>query len=183
MTATKEYQTLLQKAGYYKGVIDGDFGPLTLNASFKYQSAAQTKSIPKWLIWAAGELGQKEIFGDRENPRIVLYHTYTSLKADSDEVPWCASFVNAALAAGADINGTNSASAASFKTYGRDASPIELGAILLKKTNTGSMRHVFFNCGFFRDIVFGLGGNQSNMVNVLEYPVGSITEHRYPKSI
>lgn len=34
-----------------------------------------------------------ESTGDKSNPRIILYHSHTTLKAKSDEVPWCSSFV------------------------------------------------------------------------------------------
>lgn len=42
---------------------------------------------------AEKELGQKEDFFG-ENPKIIEYHDATTLSANRDEVPWCASFVN-----------------------------------------------------------------------------------------
>jgi len=182
MSAIKDYQEFLQRLKYYAGEIDGDFGPLTLKASLAYQSVAQGMKTPEWLIWAAGELGQKEVYGNKKhNPRIIHYHSFTTLGAEEDEVAWCASFVNAALKEGAEIDGTKSAAAASFKQYGIQANPSKLGAILLIATNTGSRRHVFFNCGFVGNYVFGLGGNQSNAVTVNAVPISKITESRYPK--
>lgn len=186
---TNDYQALLKEEGFYKGEIDGDFGPLTAKASIDYQvSLIRAKSdknkkykAPAWLKWAVNEIGVKELPNDAEHPRIIFYHWFTNLGARKDEVPWCASFVNAALKDGAGIKGTRSASAASFKTYGKSVLPTVLGSILLKATNTGSKRHVFFNVGTFDNIIFGLGGNQSNSVNVLEYTSSQITESRFPE--
>lgn len=175
------YQEVLAKAKLYNGEIDGDFGPKTLKASLLYQAKEQHVNIPDWLIWASAELGQKEIFGKKANPRIVHYHSFTDLGASSDEVAWCASFINAALIEGAGIEGTRSASAASFKDFGKQVKSNRLGAILLKETNTGSHRHVFFCVGSHGDAIFGLGGNQSNAVTVAVYSVDQITESRFPQ--
>jgi hypothetical protein len=43
---------------------------------------------------ATQELGVAEIYGDVHNKRILEYHQATRLKATTDEVAWCASFVN-----------------------------------------------------------------------------------------
>lgn len=185
---TNEYQALLKKEGFYSGKVDGAFGPLTAKASVDYQTslirnkggANKNYDPPAWLLWAIGELGVKELPNDAEHPRIIYYHGFTNLGARKDEIAWCASFVNAALNAGAGYKGTKSAAAASFKTYGKSVLPTVLGAILLKATNTGSKRHVFFNIGTHDNIIFGLGGNQSNSVNVMEYTSSQITESRYP---
>ena len=40
------------------------------------------------------QLGQKEIEGSKDNPKIVGYHKATTLVATDDETPWCSSFVN-----------------------------------------------------------------------------------------
>jgi len=49
---------------------------------------------PEWIVIVKGEIGQKEIKGDKDNLRIVEYHATTTLKATDDEVAWCSSFVN-----------------------------------------------------------------------------------------
>jgi hypothetical protein len=43
---------------------------------------------------AKAELGTTEVPGTQNNPRILEYHATTTLKATTDEVPWCSSFVN-----------------------------------------------------------------------------------------
>lgn len=174
----QDYQKELKKKNLYLGPIDGDFGILTTVAAQQYHCPNGT--VPAWMSWAAQELGVSEIYGARANPRIVHYHSYTGLGADSDEVAWCASFVNAGLIEGANIKGTKSAAAGSFKTYGVSCSPDKFGAILLIPTLTGSKRHVFFCNGSWKGYIFGLGGNQSNAVNVKVYAADKITESRFP---
>ena len=59
----------------------------------------------------------REIAGSQHNPRILAYHLATALKATTDEVPWCAAFVNWCLRE-AGIEGTFSAEARSFLRWG-----------------------------------------------------------------
>ncbi len=178
-TLIKDFQKTAKKLGIYAGEIDGAIGPLTLSAIYAYMLPGDLK-IPGWMSWAANELGVSEIYGERHNPRIIHYHSFTSYGAQSDEVAWCSSFVNAGLVEGAGVKGTNDAGAASFKRYGKESKPDLFGSIVLFKTNTGSMRHVAFSAGVFKGNVFRLGGNQSNKVNVQVVPVELVTECRYP---
>lgn len=156
------------------------FGPLTLAAAFNHFKPGD-EQVPGHMLWAANQFGISEIFGAKKNnPQIVHYHSFTDLSASTDEVAWCASFVNAGLLEGAGILGTRSAAAASFKKYGKDGSkdPAAFGNIILFRTETGSKRHVAFSAGSWKGFVFSLGGNQSNRVNVQVRPVSDITESR-----
>jgi uncharacterized protein (TIGR02594 family) len=175
----KEYQTVLKKANLYNGAIDGKVGPLTATAAFSYHCPNGSYS-PKWMKFAIGELGVSELYGSkRNNPRIAYYHSFTTLAAKEDEVPWCASFVNCCLIEGAEIAGTKSASAKSFESWGRSCNVNTYGAVHTVKTKTGSMRHVFFNAGFYKDLILGLGGNQSNSVTIMNRSKGEIVASRY----
>jgi uncharacterized protein (TIGR02594 family) len=178
--AVKKLQKDLKKLKMYNGEIDGQAGPLTANALYQFHTRDDPAKQILWLRWAINELGVSEIYGERDNPRIVYYHRFTSLAAKDDEVAWCSSFVNAALEVGAGIKGTGSAAAASFKKYGKPVSPATFGAILLYPTKTGSKRHVFFSLGVAGDYVLGLGGNQSNAVTIAYSPITKITESRFP---
>ncbi|WP_224984859.1 TIGR02594 family protein [Geomonas agri] len=66
-----------------------------------------------WMGIARKEIGQKEVAGHRDNPRILSYHATTTLKATDDETPWCSSFVNWCLKQ-AGVKGTDSAAATSW---------------------------------------------------------------------
>ncbi len=140
----------------------GRSAPLTLNEMEKLQ---MTKHLPiaelykpEWLEIAQKDYNQKvkEIKGAKDHPRIVEMHSHTSLKAQDDETPWCASAVNAWLVE-AGFEGTNSAAAISFESYGQKVrqSDLTLGDIVIFKRGSQSwMRHV------------GLYAEQSRMHNV-----------------
>lgn len=174
MTPTQHYQTMLKAVGVYRGQIDGDFGPLTLAAAMEYHQGA-----PAWLYVAAQELGVSEILGARANPRIVIYHQSVPLAAKSDEVAWCASFVDWTLNKAA-MAGTNSAAAATYDKFGLALDSPRLGAIVTFPTKTGSRRHVAFVAGWTERFIFHLGGNQSNAVNVQYNLRTNIAALRWP---
>ena len=129
---------------------------------------------------AMKELGTAEIFGDTHNERIVGYHAATSLRATSDEVAWCASFVNWCLKK-ASITGTNSARARSFLTWGVAVSleEAERGDIVVLSRGTNPLfGHVGFFAGQEGKSVLVLGGNQSNKVSISPYPLHRILSIR-----
>jgi uncharacterized protein (TIGR02594 family) len=119
------------------------------------------------------------------NKRIVDYHATTSLRATSDEVPWCASFVNWCLKK-ATIAGTNSARARSFLTWGVAVSLEEAqrgDIVVLSRGVNVQFGHVGFFVG--RTAEFGrsqsvliLGGNQSDKVSISPYPLHRILSIR-----
>lgn len=177
--AVKAFQKAAAKLGYYDGEIDGDPGPLTAIALQQYFQP-EDNPVPKWMIWATQELGIHEIAGPKAHPRIVHYHSFSSLGAKSDEVAWCSSFINAALLEGAGIIGTKSAAAASYKAFGKYSPSEKYGTILLFRTNTGSLRHVALSAGSWFEWLFVLGGNQSNQVKITMRKKSEVTESRWP---
>jgi uncharacterized protein (TIGR02594 family) len=88
---------------------------------------AHTSKVPPipsgdvpWMSIARREVGQGEITGAQHNPRIIQYHSTTTLRAGSDEIAWCSSFVNWCLRQ-AGIRGTSSAAAISWLSWGRSS--------------------------------------------------------------
>lgn len=135
---------------------------------------------------AVHELGTAELFGDSDNPRILEYHQTTSLKAVSDEVLWCASFVNWCLHK-AGLEGTNSARARSFLAWGREVSLQDAhrgDIVVLSRGENTTFGHVGFFAGHEKDSVFILGGNQSDshgshgVVSLSPYPIHRIISIR-----
>ena len=138
------------------------------------------------IDWARTQLGQKEIAGEKDNPKIREYHKHSAnlgSKEHPDEVPWCSSFLNAA----ADATGfekTGNALASSWESYGVKVGDTvcEGDIVVVKSSATKSGRHVTLaNHGFSRSrakTFEGLGGNQSNSVNVSTYPVEKIVSVR-----
>jgi uncharacterized protein (TIGR02594 family) len=138
---------------------------------------------PSWLTRARRELGVRERPGFKHNPRILEYHGATRLQAQTDEVPWCASFVCWCLEQ-EGIRSTRKANASSYAEYGE---PCELkdGAIVVfgkADPDAGGTGHVAFCVGVEGDHVLVLGGNQSNAVNIAKRPKSRIVAIRWPSN-
>lgn len=126
---------------------------------------------PKWMEIVKAEIGQHESPGAKQNPRIVEYHSVTTLKATSDEVPWCASFVCWVMEQ-AGIRSTKSAAAKSWATWGEPCEP-KPGCVIViqqkrggadKATGSASGYHVGFLVEDAPGHVVILGGNQADSV-------------------
>jgi len=148
---------------------------------------------PKWLSVAYQELrlGVRETPGPEHTGRILEYHAATSLKATTDEVPWCAAFVGWCMRR-ADVKSTGSAAARSYLRWGVEVSPVHppVGAVVvLKRGGAGqpgpevvdAQGHVaFFWCHGEPGQVVLLGGNQGDRVSLACYPVGRLLGVRWP---
>jgi len=137
---------------------------------------------PKHLMpyeWMKKEwlTGIQEIPGKENNPRIVWYHSFTTLRATDDETPWC-SAVMCAAAESCGFKSTRSAAAISWETYGEDVPvyDIQEGDIMIFKRGkdlNSRARHVTF---YKQSISVGsvlkyecLGGNQGNKIGLSRY--------------
>src|SRR4051812_47905079 len=99
--------------------------------------------IPRWLVLASQELGVSEVVGLDHNKRILEYHSVTSLHAETDEVPWCSSFVNWCMK-NSMIRGTYSAAARSWLSWGYECEPIHGCITILERGKDGTSGHVGF---------------------------------------
>lgn len=136
--------------------------------------------MPSWLFIAYNELGILEVPGPQSTKRIIEYHSVTSLKATSDEVAWCASYVGWCLKE-AGIKHTGSAAARSYLTWGYELKePIEGCIVIMGRTANPLKGHVGFWIGESDLQVCVLGGNQSNSVCELMFPKGLILGYRWP---
>ena len=139
--------------------------------------------IPSWMYVAFGEGGQKEVEGPQHNPRIVEYHSKTSLQASEDEVPWCAAFVNWVLFE-AGFQGTGLANARSYLDWGIPLEEPNFGCIvILKRTSNPAFGHVGFylaQCGTDGSKFVLWGGNQSNRVGADIFKNSDVIGYRYP---
>lgn len=137
-------------------------------------------------IWATKERlkGILEIAGKAlNNPRIVWYHAFTTLKATDDETPWCSSFMCAA-AESSGFPSTRSAAAKSWLNYGEEGTG-EIGEIAIFSRLGGN--HVAFINSKYRKgdkNVEVIGGNQKNSVTVSKYPADRlIAIRKFPDNI
>lgn len=129
----------------------------------------------RWMDVAKKETGQHEVAGKAANPRILEYHAATSLKAKSDEVAWCSSFVNWCLAR-VGIEGTRSAAAASWVSWGTAVTPRHGAIVVIYNASSAnsslsrSGNHVAFLVEETSTHYVLLGGNQSDSVKVSRFP-------------
>lgn len=137
---------------------------------------------PAWVLKARDYIGQKEIKGPQHNEWIAKgWKLLGAGWFNDDETPWCGYFVARCLHDVGLPYPSNFPSAASFATYG-EACTAQLGAIGVKKRKGGN--HVFFIVGITADGKYykALGGNQSDMVNIVDIPVNQVTHIRWPSA-
>ena len=138
--------------------------------------------MPLWLEIAESYVGLKEIKGVGHNPTILQWLKKHALNIgrwgrSRDETPWCAVFVSHCLAS-AGYATTESALAASYKTYGKPAKFVPGSVIVIKRKKAGRDKatgsragyHVGFLLRTTHSHVYILGGNQRNRVSRGWYP-------------
>lgn len=126
---------------------------------------ADGTSDPIWLETAQKEIGQKEVKGRKDNPRIVAYHAVTRAGEAADEVPWCSSFACWCFEQNG-VRSTRSKSASSWLTWGKPCEPQTGCVVVFGKSDPDAKGtgHVAFLLGIDGDRVFVVGGNQQNAV-------------------
>lgn len=142
------------------------------------------QDLPLWLIVALKELGTQEWRGAAHNPRILEYLRESRAGGDSDEIPWCACFVNWCLAQ-CDIVHPRSRAASSYRAYGVACGPIP-GAIAFLPPgdpDAGGTGHVAFLWSVHASKIRILGGNQSNRVSLAYRPRREGIEYRWPPGV
>lgn len=141
-----------------------------------------------WLAIAMREVGQKEVEGPDSNPRILEYQSATTLRARSDESPWCSSFVNWCMEQ-AGIPGTKSAAALSWVHWGKPSGPRPGAITIIYNPKAAGTRfstsgyHVGFLLEEGASYYRLLGGNQHDQVNVWKFSKASNQQvgYRWPK--
>lgn len=119
--------------------------------------------------WAWGEIKQAEIAGPMSNPRIIFYHSFTTLKATNDEVPWCSAFMCAA-AESTGFKSTKSAAASSWLDYGVEGDG-SVGDIVVLSRGPNHHHVGFLDQPYKKgdEFLTLLGGNQDNRVCVRKF--------------
>lgn len=175
---------------------DGVVGPQTWVALGQKPAPAILPPAPPavgapWVDIAIAELGVHENAAPgQHNKRIIEYHSATSLRATTDETPWCSSFVNWVMAQ-AGYRGTNNALARSWLDWGTALPTSRVGAVtVIKKKSassdaaTGSSTgfHVAFYVSSTPATVRLLGGNQGDQVKYSNFLLSSydIRGYRWP---
>lgn len=112
------------------------------------------------------EMNVKEVKGKNHNPRILHYHNFTSLKASTDEIPWCSSYLNFIVIKSGGT-GTNSAMARSWENWGKELKKPVPGCIgVFSRGSDKRFGHVAIYLYETKKYIYVIGGNQSDMVSV-----------------
>jgi uncharacterized protein (TIGR02594 family) len=126
---------------------------------------------------ARGYIGTTEGPGPENNPTIMaMYASVGHDWVEHDSVAWCAAFVGHCLE-WAGIRSTRQLTARSYLNWGIpvDVADAQPGDIAVIPRGTSSWQgHVFFIDRIEGSWVWGLGGNQSDAVNVKRYPVSKL---------
>jgi uncharacterized protein (TIGR02594 family) len=126
---------------------------------------------------ARSYLGTTEGPGIEDNPAILeMYASIGQDWVEHDDVAWCAAFVGHCLER-AGIKSTRRLTARSYLSWGIpvdvfDAQHGDIG--IISRGSASWQGHVFFIDRIEGNWVFGLGGNQSDAVNIKRYPVAKL---------
>lgn len=164
--------------------VDGVVGPATrAELNKENPKPGEPTGDPKHLQIALGEVGVKEVPGSGNNPKVIEYHSATTLKAKADAIAWCASFASWVLEM-AGIRSTRSAWARDYLNWGVRLSAPRRGCIVVHERNApGGDSHVNFFLRDLGDSIECVGGNQSNAVTIARFPKSSILGYRWPASV
>lgn len=136
---------------------------------------------PHWLRIALAEKMVSELAGGKHNLRILQYQMSTTLKATSDEVPWCAAFVCWVLDQ-AKLPSTKSSAARSYLKYGVEVKDPYPGCIVvISRGDNPQQGHVGFFIGQNEQHVFIFGGNQGNCVCLEAFDKSRVLAYRAPE--
>jgi len=129
------------------------------------------------IVIAQSYIGLSEGPGPADNPAIMeMYASVGHDWVEHDSVAWCAAFVGHCLER-AGIRSTRKLTARSYLNWGilveiADAQQGDIGVI--PRGRSSWQGHVFFIDRIEGAWVWGLGGNQSDAVNIKRYPVSKL---------
>lgn len=188
-------QSLLAKLDLYKGKIDGEWGPLSKAAALAWE-ARQTPQAPAEddrrfnlpYDVAKGYLGTREIPGKNHHPVIVRWLRACKSWVSDDETAWCSAFVNF-CARELGYESTGELNARSWLEVG-ETIPLSQARkgdviILWRVSPTSWKGHVAFldHYNATRGLLYLLGGNQNDEVNITAYPVSRLLGVRRLRSL
>lgn len=173
--------------------IDGVVGPDTakhidamvaaLGASTEVPKPLRPETTrPLWLTEAISRIGTLEAAGSKDNPTIVEWAQELggdiAANYKHDSIPWCALFIDSCLhRVGQKSTGT--LWALDYRDYGVKLSGPAVGAIAPMVRGGGG--HVIFIVGRDRNGNYvGVGGNQSDAVNIRSFPRERLKDFRWP---
>lgn len=136
---------------------------------------------PIWMAKARAYIGLREVRGPRHNPTIIRWLEKLNAWWRDDETPWCGVFCAAVMQEAGFTYPNLYMRARAWETYGANlrASHVAPGAILVFTRSGGG--HVGFYAGEDATHYHVLGGNQSDMVNIMRIAKTRCTAIRWPR--
>ena len=132
------------------------------------------------LLIALGEYGNTSVNGSVNNPNVLKYFSEIGHSwVKDDDTPWCAAFLSWVLLR-ANRGSPKTLLARKFLEYGQPTTIPETGdiVVLWRIKKEGPYGH----CGLFiketAKGIFVLGGNESGMVRISEYPKYQLLGYR-----
>lgn len=122
----------------------------------------------------------KEAPGKSNNPKILdFYKAANAGWVKEDETAWCAAFMAYCLEE-SGYTSTNKLNARSYLTWGKETKTPKLGDIVVfwRGSKDGWEGHIGFYINENETHIRTLGGNQSDMVNISEYPKSQLLGFR-----
>lgn len=121
--------------------------------------------------------------GSRHSGRILAYYAATELRATTDEIPRCSSYVNWCMAA-VGVPGPRSAAGRSWLAWGSALFEPRPGCIVvLQRGSSPTSGHAAFCAGGDRGRVRLLGGNQGDAVCDANYSASRVIGYRFVVSL
>lgn len=181
-------QFYLNDKGFYKGDLDGVWGPLSVTAARAWENRLiPVQGLTPYEV-ARHYIGTKEIPGRQHNPVIMNWYRrlLISFVAD-DETPWCSTLINF-CALETQYERTGKLNARSWLAVGE---PIALkdareGDVVIFSRGVSNWEgHVAFFVRINRSqtIISHLGGNQSNSVSIADSDASQLLGVRRLRSL
>lgn len=140
---------------------------------------------PIWTAWTRKRIGLREIKGPNHAPGILaaikrVGARRLGITVKDDETAWCGTEMADAMVAAGIEPPSIAVRAKSWATWGIPVTP-RLGAILVFGRDGGG--HVGQYVGEDKTRFYVLGGNQSNMVNIMPIGKARLIACRWPEGI
>lgn len=145
-----------------------------------FKAQGMEEKFRRAFMIALSEYGVKETPGSNHSPEVMKYfHESGFSTVKDDETSWCSAFMNWCMMK-AGIEGTGSLAARSWIKWGIPIDNPQPGDIVVfwRVSPESWEGHVGFFIRKANSIVYTLGGNQSNTINIQGYPESQILGYR-----
>ncbi len=135
----------------------------------------------KHINLALSQFGIKEVVGKKDNPEVLKYFDEIGYEGSKlkDETSWCSAFVNW-VCKKSNLPYSGKLTARSWLKVGRKVEMPKLGDVVVfwRESPESWKGHVGFFIRETDNLVYVLGGNQSNQVKISAYPKYRLLQYR-----